>query len=82
MSPARLALVSTAPDPVLKPEIAPKHVVLPPAARHAFTAAAGRIGQLGRIFSGASASVSAASEIDRLCDDAIKELQRMKRFSR
>lgn len=81
MKPA-LHLVTPGPAPEPKPEIAPTHTVLQPAARHAFTALEGRIGQLRRVFSGASATVSAAGEIDRLCADAILELQRVRRFAK
>lgn len=74
--------IRPAPEPAQKPDLIPTHVTLQPAARHAFTALEGRVGQLRRVFAGASATVSAASEIDRICADAMVELQRIKRWAK
>jgi len=65
-----------------KPPIAPTHVTFQPAARNAFTALEGRVNQLRRTFSGPSASLTAAADIGRLCDEVIAEAQRVRRFSR
>ena len=77
--PTRLRVVA---PPAPKPPPEPTHVVLQPAARHAFTALEGQIGRLRRIFSGPSTPLSAAAEIDRICGEIITEAQRVKRFSR
>lgn len=79
---AAIIPIRKAAEPAQKPDLIPTHVTLQPAARHAFTALEGRIGQLRRVFSGASATVSAAGEIDRLCVDAMAELQRIRRFAK
>jgi hypothetical protein len=79
---ATILSLRRAPTPAPKPDIAPTHVTLQPAAKHAFAGADGSMNRLRGVFSRPSASVQATAEIDRLCADIITELQRVRRFSK